>query len=84
MNNFFSLLNSRIFTLLFLSLSFIVLFSGKSSAQDLDSKVDTVTAADVVLENTTAGEFTPGKGFTIVKTRLGSLNISAYGLAKIC
>jgi hypothetical protein len=34
------------------------------------------------LTNTTAGEFTPGKGFTIVKTRLGSLNISAYGLAR--
>ncbi len=67
---------------LFLILSLIFLFSSKSSAQDLEAKVDTVTATDDVLKNTTAGEFTPGKGFTIVKTRLGSLNISGYGLAR--
>lgn len=82
MKSLFLSLNSKVFSFLFLSLSVIALFSPKSSAQDLDSKVDTVTATDIVLENTTAGEFTPGKGFTIVKTRLGSLNISAYGLAR--
>ena len=32
--------------------------------------------------NQTAGEFTPAKGFDIVKTDLGSLNISFYGLAR--
>ncbi|MGE5812230.1 MAG: hypothetical protein ACM339_12055 [Ignavibacteria bacterium] len=37
---------------------------------------------DRVFENTTAGEFTPGKGFTIFETGLASLNISVYGLAR--
>jgi hypothetical protein len=32
--------------------------------------------------NTTAGEFTPGAGFDLIKTDFGSLNISAYGLAR--
>jgi hypothetical protein len=32
--------------------------------------------------NTTAGEFTPGRGFDLIKTDLGSLNISLYGLAR--
>ena len=82
MKIFFQSLKSKIFILLFLFTSFIILFSGKSSAQDLEAKVDTATATDVVLTNTTAGEFTPGKGYTIIKTRLGSLNISGYGLAR--
>ncbi len=37
---------------------------------------------DRMFENTTAGEFTPGKGFTLFKTELASLNISVYGLAR--
>lgn len=32
--------------------------------------------------STTAGELTPGKGFDLMKTRWGSLNISAYGLVR--
>ena len=32
------------------------------------------------LPNTIAGEFTPGAGFTLMKTSHGSLNISVYGL----
>jgi hypothetical protein len=32
--------------------------------------------------NTTAGEFTPGTGFDLVKTAFGSLNVSVYGLAR--
>ena len=38
--------------------------------------------SDRVFENTTAGEFTPGKGFTLFKSDLASLNISVYGLAR--
>jgi hypothetical protein len=34
----------------------------------------------VKFPNTTAGEFTPGAGFDVVRTRMGSLNVSAYGL----
>lgn len=33
-------------------------------------------------ENETAGEFTPAKGFDLVTTRWGSLNISFYGLVR--
>jgi hypothetical protein len=33
-------------------------------------------------ENTIAGEFTPGRGFDLVKTPYGSLNVSVYGLIR--
>jgi hypothetical protein len=33
-------------------------------------------------ENTIAGEFTPGRGFDVIKTERGSLNISVYGLIR--
>jgi len=82
MNNFFSLLNSKIFTLLFLSLSFTLLFSIEGLAQEEAGTIDTVTAEDPQYESLTAGEFTPGKGFTVLKTKYGSLNISGYGLAR--
>jgi hypothetical protein len=32
--------------------------------------------------NKIAGEFTPGKGFQIIKSKFGSLNISIYGMAR--
>jgi hypothetical protein len=35
---------------------------------------------DSAYKNSIAGEFTPGKGFDLVKTEAGSLNISMYGL----
>ncbi|HYR08355.1 MAG TPA: hypothetical protein VEQ60_11320 [Longimicrobium sp.] len=41
---------------------------------------DTVTVADSSMQNGTAGEFTPAKGFDIFKSDRGSLNISFYGL----
>ncbi|HEU0052759.1 MAG TPA: hypothetical protein VFQ39_06265, partial [Longimicrobium sp.] len=53
-------------------------------AQDeapVPTPADTVNAkADSVFPNTIAGEFTPAKGFDLVKTERGSLNISFYGL----
>ena len=52
MNNLFSAFKPNLITVFILTLSFILLFSGKISAQDLDSKVDTVTATDIVLKNT--------------------------------
>ena len=45
-------------------------------ADPLPAKKDTT----LKFPNTIAGEFTPGAGFDIVKTRMGSLNISGYGL----
>jgi hypothetical protein len=40
----------------------------------------TLTAPSERFPNNIAGEFTPSKGFDIIKTQRGSLNISAYGL----
>jgi hypothetical protein len=41
---------------------------------------DTTSVADSTYRNETAGEFTPAKGFDLVKTSRGSLNVSFYGL----
>jgi hypothetical protein len=48
-------------------------------AQEAEMVVQDTTKTDTYL-NTTAGEFTPAKGFDIVKTKVASLNISGYGL----
>jgi len=39
-------------------------------------------AKDSTYENYASGEFTPGKGFDLVKTKYGSLNISLYAIAR--
>lgn len=57
----------------------LLMTSRAARAQDADplpEKRDTT----VKFPNTTAGEFTPGAGFDIIRTKKGSLNISAYGL----
>jgi hypothetical protein len=92
MNSLFPFPSSRALSILFITLIFIILFSSKSSAQDeAPVTYDTTQAGesvfvgiveDRVFENTTAGEFTPGKGFTLFKTDLASLSISVYGLAR--
>ena len=37
---------------------------------------------DTTWENYASGEFTPGRGFDMVKTKYGSLNISLYAIAR--
>lgn len=37
---------------------------------------------ETTYDNQTSGEFTPAKGFDIIKSDFGSLNISGYGLAR--
>ena len=37
---------------------------------------------DSIYENYASGEFTPGRGFDMVKTKYGSLNISLYAIAR--
>jgi hypothetical protein len=49
-------------------------------AQDEAAMPDTVNADDARYKNGIAGEFTPGKGFDIFKTKRGSMNLSVYGL----
>jgi hypothetical protein len=41
---------------------------------------DTVTAKDSVYRQSISGEFTPGRGFDIMRTSRSSLNVSFYGL----
>jgi hypothetical protein len=37
---------------------------------------------DTIYQNYASGEFTPGRGFDLVKTKYGSLNISLYAVAR--
>jgi hypothetical protein len=65
----------------FLVVFLVVLSLGATvRAQDEAAMPDTVDAEDDRYKNGIAGEFTPGKGFDIFKTKRGSLNISVYGL----
>ena len=71
------------------ALSLFIVLSNNFYAQEGDIVPDTTgegvyagTIADSVFENTTSGEFTPSKGFTVFKTGLASLNISAYALIR--
>ena len=49
---------------------------------DTLSAVKQILAKDTTYQNWISGEFTPGKGFDIVKTKFGSLNISGYGMVR--
>lgn len=62
----------RISILMFL---FVFLTCG-AKAQMYDRSIDTTYT------NMAAGEFTPTKGFQLVKTKLASLNIGFYGMAR--
>jgi hypothetical protein len=59
----------------------LIAFAFEARAQDEAALPDTTeAAAEDRFGNTTAGEFTPAKGFDIFKSKRASLNISAYGL----
>ncbi len=70
--------------------SIIFILSTNAFSQDdvpSQSYEDTTTALkdykqEEKYSNQIAGEFTPGRGFDIIKTDKGSLNISGYGLAR--
>ena len=53
---------------------------GRGSAQDISNPPVADTLAAKKYPNTTAGEFTPSRGFDIFKSDWASLNISFYGL----
>jgi hypothetical protein len=63
-------------------LSFLVIFSCTVKAQFINSAADTTDPGKTVYANQTAGEFTPGKGFQLVRSKFGSLNISMYAMAR--
>jgi len=56
-----------------------VLLARSAAAQDADP-MPTTKDSTMSFPNTSAGEFTPARGFDLVKTDHGTLNISAYGL----
>jgi hypothetical protein len=60
----------------------IALVPAHVAAQDEAGRVaeDTATPRDTTYPNGTAGEFTPARGFDLVKTDRASLNVSFYGL----
>ena len=72
---------SRWITLLF-AVVLVVATPLVSRAQDEAAIPDTTTADDEKFVSLPefAGEFTPGHGFDILKTKRGSINISVYGL----
>src|SRR4051812_37833271 len=68
-----------------------ILFSSKALAQNDVRQQDSTTESvllrrgvikDTSWQNYASGEFTPGKGFDLVKTKYGSLNISLYAVAR--
>lgn len=65
-------------------IAFIFVLPSHLQAQE-DARIDfadTARMTDARYPNQIAGEFTPGKGFDIVKTKFASLNISFYGVAR--
>jgi len=54
--------------------------TARGVAQDADPLPTAPPTDSVKFPNTMAGELTPGRGFDIIKTKAGSLNISVYGL----
>ena len=91
MNNLFTFLSFKSsFTIPFI-FYLTIIFLSTTFAQEANIEPDTTVTddgtyvgivEDRMFENSTAGEFTPGKGFTIFKTDVASLNISAYGLIR--
>jgi hypothetical protein len=78
---------SRVFILLSTSL----LYAINVFAQNEVPQQDSVNAAillkrgvvkDTTYENYASGEFTPGRGFDMVKSKYGTLNISLYAIAR--
>jgi hypothetical protein len=62
----------------------IMLVSRLSQAQNFVGAEDSlkVDPNSTVYENAAAGEFTPGRGFQMVKNKFASLNISMYAMAR--
>ncbi|HET7898574.1 MAG TPA: hypothetical protein VFL47_12900, partial [Flavisolibacter sp.] len=82
-----SKITSRVFFLFFAA----VLSSSSALAQGDPPQEDTIftpvvigrgAVKDTTYQNYASGEFTPSRGFDIVRTKYGSLNISLYAIAR--
>jgi hypothetical protein len=81
---------SSLFRCALAALAALALLPARGHAQDITTvnpadtaaKIDAADSAAILkpMANTTAGEFTPGKGFQIFTSDKASLNISVYGL----
>jgi len=73
---------SRLAGLVVAAASLLAVLPRGLSAQDEAGRTpaDTASTGEPKYPNGTAGEFTPAKGFDVVKTKVTSLNISFYGL----
>ena len=60
----------------------LVLFSFTANAQFYVNDTAVTDPSSTVCKNVAAGEFTPGKGFQLVKSSFASLNISIYAMAR--
>jgi hypothetical protein len=65
-------------------LLFVFLFSTVSVAQMTEPTADStnIDPNNTVYPNAAAGEFTPGRGFQLVKNKFASLNVSMYAMAR--
>jgi hypothetical protein len=70
------MMRGRVMAWMFALFACTIADAGAQEADPLPTKPDTTRR----FPNTTAGEFTPGTGYTLIKTEKGSLNISVYGL----
>src|SRR6187455_3164892 len=64
---------------------FPLIFFAQNETPVLDSQIVLMkrgAVKDTTYENVASGEFTPGKGFDIVRTKFGRLNISIYAIAR--
>ncbi|GAO40993.1 hypothetical protein FPE01S_01_00040 [Flavihumibacter petaseus NBRC 106054] len=66
----------------------ILCFLGNGASAQLEQSTlfrDTTVRGDSIFPtypNTTSGEFTPGKGFSLVKTKIATLNLSIYAMVR--
>lgn len=65
-------------------LALSLLLGSFAHAQNYDPQLDSLDddPSTVIYQNQAAGEFTPGKGFMMVKNKYASLNISLYAMAR--
>ena len=75
-----------ILVFLFVSASFVSKVSAQNEAPPSDSvktfAIKRGPVKDSTYQNFASGEFTPGRGFDLVRTNYGSLNLSMYAMAR--
>jgi hypothetical protein len=80
MISWFDLMSRKVRPLVTVSL--LILYSFTLQAQFQNPFSVLTDPSTTVYQNQTAGEFTPGKGFQLIKSDYGSLNLSMYAMAR--